>query len=1148
MKFTLKDYQDDAVKDVLDRLKRARRRWHEENDKNAFSLTATTGAGKTVMAAAAFEALLYGNDDYDFERDPGAVVIWFSDDPSLNEQSRWRLQEASDKLTVSDLITVENTFAREKFEPRKVYFLNTGKLSKNSLLVRGHDAADPAIDRDDRQLPIMPDLRSHTIWDTIQHTIEDPDLTLYLVLDEAHRGIQSAPGEKPTIVKRLINGAGTVPGIPVVWGISATVQRFNDAIAGMQGHTMLPNVVVDPTRVQGSGLLKDTINLDVPDDTGNVSTVLLRRGTEKLRDVSAAWAEYAKQQEDADTVLPLMVLQVPNSPDHREIGSWLDTVFDHWPELPPDCVANVFGEHRTETFGSRTAPYIAPERVQESSWVRILVAKDAISTGWDCPRAEVMVSFRAASDKVHIAQLLGRMVRTPLARRIPGNERLNAVDCILPKFDKKSVEAVAKALMTGSEAGDELPGRRILINPQEMKPNPDVPEDVWETLLGLPSQTLPKRQARPVKRLTALAHELAADALLPDAGKKAHAEMHKLLDGARVRYADEIKEARDRVLEVEGKTLRADAMSKAMTFNDFVEAADFAVIEDAYKRAARVISPDLATTYSEHLAGAANDQEEALIEAHTVVAALGLVPDIRADLDREAEKLSNQWLTQFRVPIKGLSDERQEVYRQIREMSADPLDVDLARPTVSLQPTSVLQADGKESELPRFERHMLCDEKKLFPANFGSSWESKVVEAELQRPATVAWYRNPARASQDSLGVMYEAAPLSWSVAGLGSSRFCGDVLNGGFVGHGRAIAEGGMQPYWVVPAFDEAEAGHTRFCLGCEPAAIQQLAFERGKEALAHGVVIDVADRAHRGPHAGFLAALTERQGRVLASLIAVMDHVARAALPDRHFQRVHHQLGAQMSGHRPAHDFAAPGVQHHGEIEEPVGSGHEGDIGNPQLVRRRCREVAIHQVRRRPGVRVASRGCHATAATAGANQPGCTHQPRNALAAMLLPSGPQLGMHTRGAIGLARARVNGPHPLQQRGVGNRVRRRRALPPGVEPGFGHAEHACHGRDREAGLVRAHEFEDPDGIAPVSRANQAAARERISRSSRSCLFSRRSRANSSRSAAASPSPFSSRRPSLRSACATHWQIDCAVGSNSRASSVGSRPARTNSTI
>lgn len=761
MKFTLKDYQDEAVEDVLDRLKKARKRWHEDGDKHAFSLTATTGAGKTVMAAAVFEALFFGNDDYDFEPDAGAVVIWFSDDPSLNEQSRWRLQEASDKLTLSDLVTVGNTFGGEKFQPGKVYFLNTQKLSKNSLLVRGHDPDDPALETADGQR-IMPDMRSHTIWDTIRNTIEDPELTLYLVLDEAHRGMKEggrANGNgKPTIVRQLINGSGGVPGIPVVWGISATVQRFNEAIAGMLDRGTLPNVVVDAKKVQDSGLLKDTINLDVPGEDGNFLTVLLRRGTAKLCEISNAWAEYAKQQDDADTVLPLMVLQVPNSPDHNEIGKWLDTVFEQWPELPHDCIANVFGEHKTETFGRYSVPYIAPERVQESHWVRILVAKDAISTGWDCPRAEVMVSFRAASDKTHITQLLGRMVRTPLARRIPGNERLNAVDCLLPHFDKKSVEAVVTALMTGAEAGEELPGRRILINPREMKSNPAIPEDVWQKLLSLPSQTLPKRQARPVKRLTALAHELAVDGLLADAGKKAHAEMHKVLDGARVRYAEEIKKARASVLTVEGMTVKADIETKGMTFDDFVEAADYAVIEDAYKRAARVISPDLATTYSEHLASKAQegeDPEDALIEAHTVIAAIGLVSDIKDDLDAAAEKLANQWLTQYRVPIKSLSDERQEVYRQIREMSADPLPVDLARPNTWLQMTTARQADGTEEPLPRFEKHLLCDEDGLFPGDF-NSWEGKVVTDELKRDGTIGWYRNPARASQDSLGVTYE--------------------------------------------------------------------------------------------------------------------------------------------------------------------------------------------------------------------------------------------------------------------------------------------------------------------------------------------------------------------------------------------------------
>src|SRR5580704_16098393 len=161
MKFTLKDYQDEAVRDVLSNLSKARRRWHEDGDKHAFSLTATTGAGKTVMAAAAFEALFHGDDNFDFEADSGAVVIWFSDDPVLNEQTRFRLMEASDRLQFTDLVVVQNTFNREKFESGKVYFLNTQKLGKKSLLVRGYDPDGGEMFPETR-----PDLHSYTIWDT----------------------------------------------------------------------------------------------------------------------------------------------------------------------------------------------------------------------------------------------------------------------------------------------------------------------------------------------------------------------------------------------------------------------------------------------------------------------------------------------------------------------------------------------------------------------------------------------------------------------------------------------------------------------------------------------------------------------------------------------------------------------------------------------------------------------------------------------------------------------------------------------------------------------------------------------------------------------------------------------------------------------
>ncbi|HDG1695488.1 MULTISPECIES: DEAD/DEAH box helicase [Enterobacteriaceae] len=758
MKFTLKDYQRDAVRDSLVNLRKARRYWHNENDKSAFSLTAATGAGKTVMAAAAFEALFHGDDEFNFDADPGAVVIWFSDDPALNEQTRFRLMEASDRINYNDMVVVEHPFSRRKFQPGKIYFLNTQKFGKNSLLVRGFDDKGGLFEA-------APDAQAYTLWDTIQNTIEDPDLTLYLVLDEAHRGMGSSTASseatKSTIVQRLINGSTGVKGIPVVWGISATVERFDTAIANAGHHVKLPNVVVDSAKVQESGLIKDDIILGVPDETGDFDTVWVRRAADRLREATDAWEEYSRQQGTMREVVPLMVFQVPNTPDPNVVGRWLDTLFTRYPELPIDSVANVFGEHNTERFGQYIVPYIAPQRVQESSWIRVLIAKDAISTGWDCPRAEVMVSFRAASDRTHITQLLGRMVRTPLARRIPGNDRLNSVECLLPKFNINTVKDIVNTLLNGDETSP--PGGRILVNPVEMKPNPAVSAAVWEVFEALPSQTRPQKGARPARRLTALAQELVDDGILDGAVSKAHAALHAVLDKFQTQNAEKIKNKRNAVLVVDGKAVVASLKNKVMTFNEFWEEADVAVIDDAYRRAARIFSPDVSRTYVEYLADKVADREEdaeeyleAIMEARVTVAGLGLVMEVQDYFDAEADKLAKAWLAEYTPQIKSLKDERKEAYRQIVEMSTEPQDVDLVRPENKFEMTRAREGE-KETDLPVWKHHLLCDESGNYPAQL-NQWETTVFEIETKREGFAFWYRNPQYTGQSSLGIAYVEA------------------------------------------------------------------------------------------------------------------------------------------------------------------------------------------------------------------------------------------------------------------------------------------------------------------------------------------------------------------------------------------------------
>jgi hypothetical protein len=761
VKFTLKDYQEQAVDDVLANLKRARENFKHRREISSFSLTATTGAGKTVMAAAAIEALFWGNDAFNFDPDPGAIVLWFSDDPSLNKQTFDRLRQASEKFTYSNLVHITPPFAKPRLDPGKVYFLNTQKLTKSSLLTRGHAETTP-----EGQLPLAglavaaPDMQGWTIWETIANTIATDDLTLYLVLDEAHRGFNTkATTEKPTIVRRLVNGTRVRPAIPIVWGISATIAHFEAAMQeaeATRNRRALPSVVVDPSRVQESGLVKDTLVLDIPAEAGNFDSVLVRRAARKLKESTDRWAEYARSQGLLETVQPLLVLQTPNTPDPNDVGVALDTIFAEYPDLRASCVRHVLGEHSTQKFGAWDVDWVEPQRVQDEAHVRVLIAKDAISTGWDCPRAEVLVSFRPARDHTHITQLLGRMVRNPLARRIPGDERLNAVDCILPFFDRTTAVKVVRFL-TGDL--DSMPGaeKKTALDGKELLPNQKLPAEVWEKWGGLPTQTLPQRGARPVKRLVALAQALSADAIWPGALNEIEQELHRILNAYGTRYSDKLDSAIREVWEVQIKEIEGRFGEKRLTYSEFVERADDRAIRSGFEAAKKAFGADIAQSYVNHLAGPDDEAlaDDNLREAYVRAAALATVKEVRDKVDLEALDLTDRLFAEHRVTIKELPDDRQQAYENIRAMTTEPQKGVLRPPRTRIEGFTLVEEDGQMAQAPLVPLHLMSDEHGQFPLTSLNKWERDIVISELSRPNVRAWYRNPSRAAVDSLGIAY---------------------------------------------------------------------------------------------------------------------------------------------------------------------------------------------------------------------------------------------------------------------------------------------------------------------------------------------------------------------------------------------------------
>lgn len=766
MKLTLKDYQADAVGQLLGTLRQAREIAHAPVPQDSsLALTAPTGAGKTVVAAAVIEALFFGSDAWDMEPDPGAIVIWFSDDPHLNEQSRFRLLQASEKLTLDRLVRIRPPFGLRQLKAGKVYFLNTQRLSRTSLLTRGHREEEVAGELEGFKAAAPPDGLAWNIWETIDNTVRDEKHTVYLLLDEAHRGFDGrAQQERATIVRRLISGDTHRRAIPIVVGISATIERFKRAMeaADVSGSRLsLPDVVVPPAKVLASGLIKDFINLTIPAEHGDFATSLVTEAAHRLVESDIRWRRYATEDDSSDPVSPLLVLQIPNTPDHDEVGLLLDAIQAVIPELDGGALRHVLSERRTEKFGRWELDWIEPQRVQDSTQVRVLVAKEAVSTGWDCPRAEVLVSLRPAKDQTHIAQLLGRMVRSPLARRIPGNDLMNSVDCILPYFDRTTAGHVVKYMTGQSEELPPIGAGRVLLDGRQMTPNPEIGEDVWEEFDKLPTQAVPQRGSRPVKRLVALAHALAMDTIHPGALADATGRLHEWLDGLARTYRAEVDAAIQEIWKVHLATLTGTTGGAGVKYVVHTTLADDRAIRAGMEEAKRVFGADVAQGYVRHIVKAAKG-DDGLQDAYVLVAALATVKPLREQIDKDADALAATWFTDYESEIKRLTDTRQQEYEDIRSLATEPQRTSLRRPRIRLEDFAVAVDNGDIVRAPLARSHLMSDAAGNFPVGQLNGWEQEIVSLEVGRSDSAGWYRNPSQNSVDSLTIAYRDAIGDW--------------------------------------------------------------------------------------------------------------------------------------------------------------------------------------------------------------------------------------------------------------------------------------------------------------------------------------------------------------------------------------------------
>ena len=470
MKFELFPFQKTALARLRQSVATALGNYRSTHTPQVVSYTAPTGAGKTIVMSALIEDIYYGNELYPEQSE--AIFIWLSDSPQLNEQSRLKIDLKADKIRLNQCVVIsDDAFDMETLEDGHIYFLNTQKLSKSSNLTKHSDG------------------RQYTIWETLANTVREKADRLYFIIDEAHRGAQSARDltKNTTIMQKFLKGseADRLPPMPVVIGMTATPQRFNRLAEGIQSTTHYVKTTAD--EVRASGLLKDRIVITYPEHSGNDMAVL-QAATDEWRHKWDHWYQYCYEQHYGQ-VNPILVIQVQNGSGHQISATDLDECLRIMEERLGDRflegqVVHAFGEGTpTIQIGGLDVPYCEPSRIADDKRIKVVFFKETLTTGWDCPRAEVMMSFRRAVDHTYIAQLLGRMVRTPTQQHINVDETLNDVHLYLPQFNEATVYDVVKALQ--DEEGATIPTD---IEAEEMG------YDNYDTLSLRPTYTTPPRQ------------------------------------------------------------------------------------------------------------------------------------------------------------------------------------------------------------------------------------------------------------------------------------------------------------------------------------------------------------------------------------------------------------------------------------------------------------------------------------------------------------------------------------------------------------------------------------------------------------------------------------------------------------------------------
>lgn len=388
----LKEYQDDAVKELDDTINRLL----DFSENKVCVFKAPTGSGKTIIMAEALKRLVTNRID-----NKKLSFIWISV-RQLHTQSKTKLErffEDSRVIKCSDFEDLED----KKIGENEILFFNWESINKkDNLYIRENEQ--------DNNLSIV-----------VANTKED-GREIILIIDESHH---TAKSEKS---KEIISDIGPKVAIEV----TATPPK-------LEGHM----VEVDFTRVISEGMIKKEVSINPDIDKEKIKKsadeLVIECALKKREELLKA---YKKEGTDIN---PLLLIQLPD----KKAG-----VMDRKEDIE-QILKNKF---KISEENGKLARWLSEDKTpnlanieKKDSDVEVLIFKQAISLGWDCPRAQILVLFREWQSVIFSIQTVGRIMRMPELKHYD-NEDLNKGYVYTNLLNIEIAEDIAKDYLTIYEA------------------------------------------------------------------------------------------------------------------------------------------------------------------------------------------------------------------------------------------------------------------------------------------------------------------------------------------------------------------------------------------------------------------------------------------------------------------------------------------------------------------------------------------------------------------------------------------------------------------------------------------------------------------------------------------------------------------------